>query len=258
MFETVAPELTTRRSRKVFYEVLPLSLGAHGVVIAAVMAGMLWKVEFPSQSPKLFQMYDLVAAPTPPPPPPPPPVRRAVHVNVILPPEMRNLAPTIIPDTVPDLSAPQPTDVYEGPTEGADGGVEGGIEGGVVGGTQGSVAPPEPPPPPPPPPHREVVEIERDAPLPMKAVSQDYPTYPEFARTRGYEDSLVVRYIIDKHGRVREVTTLRPPAMKIFEEEAFKAIRQWRFTPYSEQGEVKEVIHELTVQFKIAKPSRGR
>lgn len=256
MFETVAPELTSRRSRKVFYETLPLSLGVHGIVIAAIMASMLWKIEFPSQSPKLFQTYNLVAAPTPP-PPPPPPARRAVPVNVVIPPEMRNLAPTIIPDTVPDLSAPPPTEVYEGPFEGVEGGVEGGVAGGVVGGTVASVAPPEPPPPPPPP-QREVVEVERDAPLPMRAISQDYPTYPEFARTRGYEDSLVVRYIIDKHGRVREIITLTPPSMKIFEEEAHKTIRQWRFQPFSEQGETKEVIHELTVQFRIAKPSSGR
>jgi periplasmic protein TonB len=258
MFETVAPEITNRRSRKVFYETLPLSLGLHAVAIAAVMAGMLWKIDFPVQSPKLFQMYDLVEAPPPPPPPPPPPaVRRAVPVNVVIPPEMQNLAPTIIPDTVPDLNdTPPPAEAYEG----TDGGIEGGVEGGVVGGVTGGVLTPAPPPPPPPPPapQPEIVEIERDAPLPMPAVAQEYPAYPEFARTRGWEDSLVVRYIIDKQGRVREVTTLRPPAMKLFEEEAHKTIRHWRFQPYVVNGKVTEVIHELTVEFKIAKPSRGR
>jgi TonB family protein len=133
--------------------------------------------------------------------------------------------------------------------------VEGGVEGGLLGGIIGSVVPAAPPEPPP---QREVVVVERDEPLPMQAISQDYPAYPEQARTRGWEDSLVVRYVIGRDGRVREVTTLRPPAMKIFEEEAHKKIRYWRFTPMIENGEAKEVVHELTVEFKIVRPSRAR
>jgi periplasmic protein TonB len=259
MFETVAPEIAGRRSRKVFYETLPLSLGLHGVVIMAAMVGTIWNTDFPKQSPKMYQAYQLVAAPPPPPPPPPPPAPKRTVVEPVrvqpVPAEVRNMAPTIIPDLIPDLSKPEPAPV---PTEGLDAGVDQGVTGGEVGGVDGgqvggvlngtpeSVAIE-------PPPQRDVVTVERDEPLPMRPISQEFPSYPDDARTRGWEDSLVVRYVIDKNGRVREVITLSPPNRKLFEYEAHKAIRHWRFTPFVEHGEAKEVVHELTVNFKIVR-----
>src|SRR5258708_36988605 len=73
MFETVVPEITHSRSRRVFYETLPVSIILHVIVVAACVAGVLWKVVFPSQSPRLIRAYSLVSIPDPPPPPPPPP-----------------------------------------------------------------------------------------------------------------------------------------------------------------------------------------
>lgn len=257
MFETVAPELAGRRSRKLFYESLPFSIGAHGVVIAALLTGQIWSIDFPSHSPKLFTAYSLIATPTPPPPPPPPPAARpaAEIPRVTLPPQLQNLAPTIIPDAIPVVTN-DPLPVEAAPVQGGmEGGVEGGVEGGIIGGVIGSVIPVAPPAPEPPP-QRETVVVERDEPLPMRAISQDYPAYPEHARTRGWEDSLIVRYVIGKDGRVKEVSTIRPPALRIFEEAAHQRIRQWRFTPMIENGEAKEVVHELTVEFKIMRPSR--
>ena len=256
MFESVAPEIAGHRSRKLFYESLPFSLGAHGLAAAAVLTAQVWTIDFPSQSPKLFAAYSLVAPTPPPPPPPPPPVTRSTvaPVATIVPAQLRNLAPTIIPDQIPVVTAEEPPVVQVvGPDNDAVAVSDmSGVEGGIIGGAIASVVPAEPEPPP----RRDVVVIERDEPLPVQAIYQDYPSYPEHARTRGWEDSLVVRYVIGRDGRVREVTTLRPPAMKIFEEEAHKKIRQWRFTPFTEQGEAKEVVHELTVEFKIVRPSR--
>lgn len=259
MFETVAPEIAVRRSRKVFYETLPLSLGAHGIAIAAIMTATVWNIDFPNQSPKMYQAYQLVAAPPPPPPPPPPPAPKRAIVEPVkvqpIPPEVKNMAPTIIPEEIPDLSKPEPAlepsagldaGVDHGVEGGEVGGVPGGEIGGVLSGTPGGVAIE-------PPPQRDVVTVERDEPLPMRPISQDFPAYPEDARTRGWEDSLVVRYIIDKNGRVREIITLTPPTRKLFEHEAHKAIRHWRFTPFIEHGEAKEVVHELTVNFKIVR-----
>ncbi|HEY0139663.1 MAG TPA: TonB family protein [Thermoanaerobaculia bacterium] len=256
MFETVVPEIAGRRSRKVFYESLPFSVGAHGLVVGALLTGQIWTIDFPSQSPKLFATYNLVEPTPPPPPPPPPPVIRSAApvAPVAVPPQLRNLAPTIIPDMVPVVLQEQPPVVQVvGPDNDAVAVSDmSGVEGGIIGGTIASVIPAEPEPPP----QRDVVVIERDDPLPVQAIYQDFPAYPEHARTRGWEDSLVVRYVIGRDGRVREVTTLRPPAVKMFEDEAHKKIRQWRFTPFIEHGEAKEVVHELTVEFKIVRPTR--
>ena len=258
MFETVAPEKFAPRSRKVWYESLPLSIALHGLIIAAFVLTGLWQVEFPDQSPRLMALYSLTSAPTPPPPPPPPPAPKKVVtqvpvVKVTLP---QNTAPTVIPDEIPEVvSEPEVADVGPVP-EGVEGGVEGGIEGGVVGGVQGGteggivggtvgavavadVAPPD------------TVIVKRDAPLPMAPMSQTYPRYPEEARIRGYEDVLLVKYIIGKNGRVREVIVLQRPEREIFEQITVKAIKGWRFKPYKVDGVAQEVIHELTVYFKL-------
>src|SRR5258707_15699594 len=73
MFETVVPEVVHRRSRRVLYETLPVSLALHAIVVTACVAGALWNVVFPNQSPKMIRAYSLVAIPRPPPPPTPPP-----------------------------------------------------------------------------------------------------------------------------------------------------------------------------------------
>jgi protein TonB len=258
MFETVAPETFFPRSRKVFYESLPLSILVHAVVIGAFMGVGLWKVTFPDQTPKMITLYTLAAEPTPPPPPPPPAAPRRVVQQVqpvpVMP--MEDMAPTIIPDEVP-LVLPSADLADIGPTPtGIAGGVEGGIEGGVVGGvvegtsdgmvggTVGSIAIADVAPP-------DTVIIKRDQPLPMRAMSQVYPQYPEEARIRGQQDMLLVRYIIGKNGRVREVIVLQKPQREIFEQTAVRALRQWRFKPYVKDGVPQEVIHELTIYFKL-------
>jgi protein TonB len=257
MFETVAPEIAGRRSRLILYESLPVSLAVHGVAIAIAVVIAVWNVHFPSQSPRFMRSYQLVLIPDPPPPPPPPapprlaPVIPKDFMPVKLPSEV---APTIIPDEIPIVTndLPKPTMTS---TVGVVAGVEGGIEGGVVGGTPTGILggdlggqsggviggiPKDAP-----------IVIERDKPLPMYPVSQVYPKYPEDARLRHWEDSLVVKYRIGKDGRVKEVIVVTPPGRPLFSEVAVKAIRNWRFRPMMKDGEAKEVVHELTIYFRL-------
>jgi TonB family protein len=113
--------------------------------------------------------------------------------------------------------------------------------------------PPGPPPPPP-----DTVVIARDEKLPLKALSMNYPIYPDKWRYRNVEDSLVLRYHIDKKGRVIEVIILRPPQFPEFAAASIAAVSSWRFRPLTVNGEPKEVLHELTVNFKIEKPEQAR
>ncbi|HYU26144.1 MAG TPA: hypothetical protein VEO74_13135, partial [Thermoanaerobaculia bacterium] len=77
MFETVVPETFAKRSKKVFYETLPVSLALHALAIAGVLLGAIWNVAFPDHSPHLIAAYSLTALPDPPPPPPPPQIQQA-------------------------------------------------------------------------------------------------------------------------------------------------------------------------------------
>jgi periplasmic protein TonB len=133
---------------------------------------------------------------------------------------------------------------------GVEGGIEGGEVGGVVGGVLASVIIPEV--------KQEIpnrVTIERDKPLPLYPLSQVYPAYPEDARVRAWEDRLVVRYLIGKDGRVKEVTVVSPPEREAFVKPTLKAIRSWRFKPLVRNGERQEVVHELTVFYRLQQAS---
>lgn len=257
MFETVAPEKFAPRSHKAAYESLPVSIALHAVAIAAVLVGAAWNVRFPGQSPKLLRSYSLVSIPEPPPPPPPPPpphqavVQQQQQAQVVVPQTI--VAPTIIPDVIPIVTneLPPPVIVAGAVPTGVEGGVEGGVSGGqlggeiggtvggIKGGTIGGII------------TDNRVHIERDKPLPLHPVSQVYPMYPEDARLRHWEDSLVVRYIIGTDGRIKDVQVISHAERKVFEDVAVKAIRNWRFRPLIKDGQATEVVHELTVNFKL-------
>ncbi len=258
MFETVVPERVAPRSRKLFYEMLPISIAMHALAAASVMASSLGTVVFPETAPRMYASYQLTATPPPPPPPPPPPTVRNTPVNPharAVPVKMPLVAPTIIPDLIPEVveevpyeEVPQTPVAVDTIGGGVEGGVEGGEAGGEIGGDVGGL--PKAPKP-------EVIEVPRDAPLPMGAISQEYPPYPEFAFKRMWEDTLVVRYRVGKDGRVKEVEVITPPEREEFTRVTVSKIRQWRFHPYiGENGEPKEVTHELTVEFRIVRKAR--
>jgi protein TonB len=262
MFETVSPEAFAKRQRWVFYESLPLSIGVHTIAIGAVFFFALAHTQFPTEPPRLITAYSL--AEPPPPPPPPPSAQTAKPQQVpqqpqIVPPQ-KDMAPTIIPETIP-LVQPVTTlammEPQKAPDPGIVGGVEGGMVGGVIGGdpiagVPGGVVGGKP---------AGIlggflgddgrVHFGRNQALPLYVERQDYPEYPEWGRIRGYEDQVVVRYIIGKDGRVKELTVLEHPERKMFEGPAIDAIKQWRFRPLVVEGEAKEVVHELVVYFRL-------
>jgi protein TonB len=256
MFESVAPEAFSRRSQRIFYQTLPASLTAHALVIAAVLAQMLWQVEFPDQSPALVRAYILAEPPPPPPPPPPPaaPPKAQPAVPLAPPPKLAvEVAPTVIPDAIPVVSNEPPAPLEPHPVEATaepsgDNGtgsavIPGGLPGGQPGGVAGGISLLAP---------DNRVHIKRDAPLPMKALRQEYPVYPEEGRLKVWEDNLTVRYVIGKDGRVKEITILDPPRRKPFEDATRRAIRDWRFTPFlNAEGQPEEVVHELTINFQL-------
>ena len=262
MFETVAPEVFEKRKRWVFYESLPMSIAIHALAAGVVFFIALARTQFPTQPPRLITSYSL-AEPPPPPPPPPAQVTKAQPVQPVRPqiiPPQKEVAPTIIPDTIPimqpvtTMAAVEPE---KAPDAGVVGGVEGGISGGVIGGdpiagVPGGVIGGTP---------KGIlggflgedvrVHFGRNQALPLYVERQDYPEYPEWGRIRGYEDQVVVRYIIGKDGKVKELTVLEHPERKMFESPTVEAIKQWRFRPLLVEGQAREVVHELVVYFRL-------
>lgn len=240
------------------FEAVTFSLIAHAVAVAIAIGVNLWSVAFPDASPAMMISFTL-AEPAPPPPPPPPPPKAAARPQpltqqiAVKPEEV--LAPTVIPDEIPVVQtqivaasvAAAPTGVEGGVDWGTVGGSLGGVLDGDLGGKQGGVAgsvsdidPAD-----------HMIHVARDRPLPMFPVSQVYPAYPENARLNAWEDDLVVRYVIGKDGRIKNVTVLKAPQHDVFVDGTLRAIRSWRFKPMVRAGEKLEVVHELTIQYRL-------
>ena len=254
MFETVVPETFEVRSKRVLYETLPLSIALHVIALAALGVTALWNIGFPTDSPRLVRAYSLVTIPDPPPPPPPPPrAQPAAPKRAEVPPPTlpdKIVAPTIIPDTIPQLPDPIPVAAVA-PAAVAppvDAGVPGGATDGKINGEIGQKL------------HGVAsqffpqdgrVHIERNQSLPLKVVEQEYPAYPDKAKKDQLEDSVIVRYIIGKKGQVIDVQILDHAKYAMFDEATVDAIKKWRFRPMIQDGKPVEVVHELAVNFQL-------
>jgi protein TonB len=180
------------------------------------------------------------AAPPPPPPPPPPPAPK----------------PAVAAAKGAKSDAP-PTEIPKGPPEEGDVNrpkdeVPVGDPNGVVGGTGngGTVVapkPPEapPPPPPPPPPVLQVAEVSTP-PLPL---SKAMPAYPEDARKQGIEAVVVVKFVVDEDGSVKDPKIVKGHPM--FDDLVMQAVRTWTFTPATLDGKTVRMVRMVKIPFRL-------
>jgi protein TonB len=265
MFETVAPDAFAPRDRHVLYESLPVSIGLHAVAVAAAAIAIAAHVTLPLEPPKLvvgFLATEL-AERVPPPPPPPAPAEAAdtpkdqpkleTSAAVALTP--MDVAPSIIPEDVNQMPLPSPIRLISAsvdkfvPGAGVAGGVAGGMRGGVTdgvaggsatGGVKGGIVGGD-----------GRMHFERDARLPLLIEARPYPDYPDRCINAREESTVVVKYVIAKDGHVSDVSIIQKGSRKEFDESALEAVRQWRFRPLIVDGEAMEVVHELTVYFRL-------
>lgn len=259
MFETVAPETFQTRSRRLYYETLPLSLALHAIVIAIGIAAAVWNVAFPETSPRVSVAYSLIKIPDPPPPPQAPapkpaaPVAHEIKAPVATPPPVTlapDAAPTVIPDRIPVVIEPPPMpaphlvalEIPATSTNGA-GTSATNVAGDLAGklhGTPGGIIFPD-----------GRLHIDRDEKLPMDPVEQQYPHCPHEMQKKGIEDQVVVRYLIGTDGRVKDVDIIDHAKDPSFDDAAVDAIRKWRFHPMIKDGKRIEVVHELAINFQL-------
>jgi len=260
MFETVAPEAFVPRTRRIFYETLPVSIAVHVIAAAGMVASMIWNIALPTQSPKMVVAYSLTQVPDPPPPPPPPraePPKPLVTQPKLAPPPpalaSQIVAPTVIPDTIPEVVPPPPTVPpppapapaaapavadAKGSANGMTGGEAGGTgktlgtPGGITFGEDGRVY------------------VDRTVKLPLKEVDHEYPHYPDAAKKKRLEGTCVVRYTVGKDGRIIDIAILNHAVDPMFDEETLNTIRSWRYRPMMMNGKPVEVVHEVEVNYQ--------
>ena len=233
MFESTVIESRKTKMGIQKFVTLPVSIGIHVAVIVAVVVGAIWNVSFPSNSPAQVAQYSVAAAP----PPPPKAQPQQVVKPVIVPRDIQELAPTVVPEKVQPVAS-QPSGVDAGVVGGVEGGVEGGVVGGVVGGVITDTAPKDVP-----------LRVGGDVKAPV-VINRVEPVYPEVARKARISGIVIVECIIDKSGNVTNVQVLKPLPFGL-DQAAVDAVRRWKFRPGTLNGQPVDVIFNLTVNFKL-------
>ncbi len=78
------------------------------------------------------------------------------------------------------------------------------------------------------------------------------PRYPESARRRGIEGTVLLKMRITAQGRVEDVQVVRSAGYPEMDESAIEAVRRWRFEPARRNGEpVAEDAVLLPVVFQL-------
>jgi periplasmic protein TonB len=222
-----------------------VSVVAHVLLLAALLAGPLLYTT--AHLPKVTHIAAFIVAATPPPPPPPPPApgaRAAEPRPEAMPAE--SASPDSAPVEAPSGVRPEPA-VPPG-LDGVEGGVEGGVPGGVVGGVVGGLmtAPPPPPPPPAAPAGPVRVGGQITVPALVRRVEPSYPPVAVAARVTG---TVVLELVVSADGLVQDVTVLR--SQGVLDRAAMAAVREWLYSPLVLNGIPTPFIVTVTMNFSL-------
>lgn len=87
-------------------------------------------------------------------------------------------------------------------------------------------------------------------------VSPDYeyttkPTYPIEARKEGLEGRVIVRALVGVNGKVNQVRVIKSSGHAILDQEAIKAVREWRFRSARRNGSNIACWVDIPLSFKL-------
>ncbi|WP_373497926.1 energy transducer TonB, partial [Desulfococcus sp.] len=82
-------------------------------------------------------------------------------------------------------------------------------------------------------------------------VGQPRPAYPYRARRRNIEGWVKIRFLVDRNGRVHDLTILSSSPKDVFDAAVREAVPRWRFRAGIKSGRPVDVWVETTIQFKL-------
>jgi protein TonB len=250
MFETSVVRVQTRAAERRL-GLLTISVAAHAVIIAAVIAAGLASVQMPNQAP--LQMTIPVFRQPPPAlgTPDAKPAQKPAQPQVKPPQTQRVPVPqtVVAPQTIPATTPQVATSGNDAQT--TTGGGESTGPAGVPWGTANGVGTDGPP--------AQPAQVEQSgplvvggdvkAPVVLRRVSPPYPPLAIRAHIGGF---VVVECIIDKSGVVRDAKVLKSTSA-LFNQAALDAVQQWQFAPGTLYGKPVDTIFDLTVTFTISR-----
>lgn len=85
-------------------------------------------------------------------------------------------------------------------------------------------------------------------------ISRVEPNYPLRALRNDIEGYVVLQFDIDTHGSPINISIVKAEPSNIFNREALRAVRRWKYQPYVVDGKAEIVKNQQTkVEFRIAK-----
>lgn len=214
---------------------LPLSILTHASVVTAILVVPLASSDVLPPIRRAIERYnDIDITPVV----PPPPMRRASAPRAATPQVSPDAAPIEAPPTIgPESFAEVLSDV--GDEEGVPNGIPGAL-------------PTEPgfkPPPPPLPEVPRTIRITRGVTPPRRLVYVQ-PVYPTIAQMNRVTGRVVIEAIIGPTGDVESTRVVQ--SVKLLDQAALAAVRQWKYTPTLLSGVPVSVILTVSVDFTLA------
>ncbi|MFZ0612965.1 MAG: energy transducer TonB [Desulfobacterales bacterium] len=75
--------------------------------------------------------------------------------------------------------------------------------------------------------------------------------YPQRARTRGYQGTVVLEVLVDRHGKVSDIRVLSSSGHAILDSSAMNSVRNWSFEPGRKGQERVEMWVRVPVRFRL-------
>ncbi|HXY51684.1 MAG TPA: TonB family protein [Terriglobales bacterium] len=94
----------------------------------------------------------------------------------------------------------------------------------------------------------ELLEVPEDY-ADDQVIHRVHPVYPRQARLKKLKGTVVLEAIVNKQGKVDSLQLLSGDP--ILAQAAYDAVKQWRYKPYSHNGEPSEFQTRVTVDFKL-------
>jgi TonB family protein len=81
------------------------------------------------------------------------------------------------------------------------------------------------------------------------ALTKVAPVYPQEAKDRAFEGSVIMWAVIDEEGKVKSLDILSGP--EIFRVAALAAVNQWTYTPFKENGVAVKMAAPISINFSL-------
>jgi TonB family protein len=77
------------------------------------------------------------------------------------------------------------------------------------------------------------------------------PYYPQTAKEKGWQGTVILEAALDKKGRVGEISKIQSSGFSLLDEEAIKAVKKWRYQPATQDGKPIEWRVRIKYVFKL-------